>query len=101
MSCNPDFLDFDTEVVVDQLVAHPGNVLPRPFRMRRPEFAGEPTDGLFNGLKLADNSILDQGGTPDAYLIEVSDVPFHITNPIEDVSEIRGVPALHGQSVEP
>src|SRR5262249_49194279 len=54
----PDQREIHAEVLVDQLVAHPGDQSPRHLRLQGAGGFGDSLDGLADDLDVADHSIL-------------------------------------------
>lgn len=57
----PHLVKIHTEVVVNEFVAHSGNVIPRNMRVLAAQLARQPFGGLANNFDLPDDSILDEG----------------------------------------
>jgi hypothetical protein len=61
LNSNPNFFDIDTEIIMYQLVAHPGDIIPRDFFTVLTNFIRKPLRCLPNNFNLTNYSILNQG----------------------------------------
>jgi len=97
----PDLLNINAEVVMNEFVSHPRYVLPRYIGVLRSDSFRQPFGCLADDFDLADYRILNQRVLKKACLVEAFRVRLDFRNGVADVLEIDRIVTLHRQPVAP
>ena len=97
LGCVPDRVQVNAEVVVDQLVTHPGDIFPGRLRVSGAHDIRQPLYGLADDDELTDDAVLNECILQKVVLGAAFEVPFDERDALQDVRQVDTVVTiLHG-----
>ncbi|GEM_PF-2343572 len=97
----PNFFDVYTKIIMNQLITHTGNIIPRNLFALRPNSFGKPFCCLPNDFNLSNHRILCKCilcKRSSGFFLSIS---LDLENCIANMLEINGIITLHRQDETP